>query len=73
MKKGMARKLNTCIPPTIFWNTTAMGRPAARMVATEDSPMAKATGTPSSSKTVKLTARTVSSMPAPRSAPARWR
>ena len=42
----MARKLNTCMPPTIFWNTTAIGSPAARMVAIDDSPMAKATGTP---------------------------
>ena len=42
----MARKLNTCMPPTIFWNTTATGSPAARMVATDDRPIENATGTP---------------------------
>ena len=43
------------MPPTIFWNTTAIGRPAARMVATEARPIENATGTPSSSSSVKLT------------------
>src|SRR5574343_957256 len=61
-KNGMARKENTCMPPTIFWKTTATGKPAATMVATEDRPMAKATGTPRSKKSVKLRVRMVNSM-----------
>ena len=45
----------------------------AMMVATDDRPIANATGTPSSSSSVKLTPKTVSSMLAPRRfrAPAR--
>ena len=61
-KNGMARKEKTCMPPTIFWNTMATGKPAAMMVATEDSPMAKATGTPRIKRSEKLSPRTVSSI-----------
>ena len=45
------------MPPTIFWNTTAIGRPAAMMVATDARPIENATGTPSSSSSAKLTPR----------------
>jgi hypothetical protein len=62
MKNGIARNENTCMPPTIFWNTTAEGSPADRMVATDDNPIANATGTPISRRMVKLAARMVSSM-----------
>ena len=53
------------MPPTIFWKTMATGSPAASTVATLLRPMAKATGTPSTSSSVKLRHKTVSSMSPP--------
>ena len=53
------------MPPTIFWNTTATGKPAVMMVATDDRPTANPTGTPMINSKPKLTPKTISSMPAP--------
>ena len=62
MKNGIARNENGFMPEIICWKPTASGRPSYRMVASEDRPIEKATGTPSSSSSVKLTHRMVNAM-----------
>src|SRR3954463_6039972 len=54
MKNGIARNENTFMPETIICTAVAMGRPSAKNAARQDSPMAKATGTPSSSRTTNV-------------------
>ena len=65
MKNGIARNENGFIPEIICWKPTASGRPSYKMVASDESPMENATGTPSSSSTRKLTQRMVSAMTGP--------
>jgi hypothetical protein len=62
MKKGMARNENTFIPEVICWKMTAMGSPSYRMVASADSPMENATGTPRMSRPKKQILRMISAM-----------
>src|SRR5258706_85988 len=65
MKNGIARKEKMFIPEVMRWKTTASGSPSHRMVHTAESPIAKATGTPSSRRRTKLTVRMVSATTAP--------
>ena len=62
MKKGMARNENTFMPETIIWMAVSNGKPSTANVARQLSPIANATGTPSSRKITKLKQRTVSAM-----------
>src|SRR6516165_6123585 len=61
MKKGIARNENTFIPETIIWIGVASGSPSTAKVARHASPIANATGTPSTRKSTKLRQRTLSS------------
>src|SRR5438445_264398 len=60
MKNGIARKEKMFIPEVMRWNPTASGRPSQRIAHTAESPIAKATGTPSKRSRTKLTILTVS-------------
>ncbi|OIQ68037.1 hypothetical protein GALL_503770 [mine drainage metagenome] len=62
MKNGIARNENTFMPETIIWIAVSNGRPSTVNVARQLSPMANATGTPSSRKIRKLKQSTVSAM-----------
>src|SRR4051812_41595302 len=62
MKNGIARNENTFMPETIIWTAVAMRRPSLKNAARQASPMEKATGTPSSSRTTKVVQRSVSAM-----------
>ena len=62
IKKGMARNENTFMPETIIWMAVSNGKPSTANVARQLSPIANATGTPSSRKITKLKQRTVSAM-----------
>jgi len=50
------------MPETIICSAVAMGSPSTAKVARQASPIAKATGMPSSSSTTKLVHRRVSAM-----------
>ena len=62
MKNGIARNEKTFIPEIMLWKAVASGRPSTRYVRMHDNAIAKATGTPSSSKSVKLTMSTASAV-----------
>ena len=62
MKNGIARNENGFMPEIICWKPTASGRPSYSSVASDDKPMENATGTPSSSSSVKLRHRMVRAM-----------
>src|ERR1700712_4933591 len=62
MKNGIARNENTFMPDTIICTEVAMGRPSEKNAARHARPMAKATGTPSSSRTTNVEQRRVRAM-----------
>ncbi|MNK24020.1 hypothetical protein D3C87_423220 [compost metagenome] len=65
MKKGMARNENAFMPEVICWKATASGRSSYMMAVMDDSPMAKATGTPITRNPMNVKERRVSAMPVP--------